>query len=91
MNKNLARVTVVLTRPQADALRYVSERTGATQSAIVRDVFGDSVVELARAIRGVPDNASADDRQAYLFDLADVLETAANDVVVSLRKGPGHD
>lgn len=87
MNKNLARVTVVLTRPQADALKYVSERTGATQSAIVRDVFGESVVELAKAIRGVPENATADDRQAYLFDLADVLETTAKDTVVELRRG----
>lgn len=65
MNANLRRVTFVLQSETVDALTYVSERTGSSMSAIVRDVLGEPIVMLADAMKGVP--AAPDEAQLDLF------------------------
>lgn len=55
MNQNLCRMTFVLTREYADAIRYVSERTGASHSELVRGVLGGPFLQLAELLRDVPD------------------------------------
>lgn len=86
MNESIARVSLVLTARQAEALRYVAMRTGATQSAIARDVFGEPVLQLAAALRSVPMDAGALERAAFMAAIANDVETTAAEVVAELRR-----
>lgn len=65
MNENLRRVTFVLQAETVEALSYVSERTGSSMSAIVREVLGEPIVVLASAMKGVPPDPT--DAQLDLF------------------------
>lgn len=90
MNSNLRRATFVLPSETVEALMYVSERTGSSMSAIVRDVLGEPIVMLAGAMRGVP--ASPDEDQLDLFrtQMVGVVNGAIRDVVVVLGPGVGY-
>lgn len=65
MNENLRRVTFVLQSETVEALAYVSERTGTSMSAIMREVVSEPIVMLASAFRGVPEKP--DEAQLDLF------------------------
>lgn len=81
MNSSLRRVTFVLQSETVEALTYVSDRTGASMSAIVREVLGQPIVMLAGALKGVPS-----DPDAAQFDLfrAQMVEHC-NDAIVDAR------
>lgn len=66
MNANLRRMTFVLTRESAEAIRYISERTGASQSEFVREILGGPVVQIADLLRGVPDVPDPAQRDLFL-------------------------
>lgn len=91
MNANLRRATFVLTSDQAEALRYVSDRTGASQSAIVRDVLGEPIVQLAEALRSVGSNPDRSQLDLFVGEMADLIETVAADTVASMREGASND
>ncbi len=79
MNANLRRVTFVLQSETVDALTYVSERTGSSMSAIVRDVLGEPIIMLAGAMKGVPVNPDADQLDLFRVQMVGMLNDVASD------------
>ena len=87
MNANLRRVTFVLDLEAAEAFRYISQRTGTSQSAIMREVVSEPIRLLAQAMKGVP--AQPNEAQLDLFraDMVRVL----NGAIVESRDVLGPD
>ena len=73
MNANLRRVTFVLQSETVDALTYVSERTGSSMSALVREVLGEPIVMLAAALKGLPANPDDDQLDLFRAQMVDVV------------------
>lgn len=63
----LARATFVLHRETADELGYVARRMGVSRSALARDVLTEPVAMMARWMREVPANMTAEDAR-HLHD-----------------------
>lgn len=76
MNENLRRVTFVLQSETVEALAYVSERTGTSMSAIMREVVSEPIVMLADAMRGVPDKPDADQLDLFRVHMVQVVNGA---------------
>lgn len=73
MNANLRRVTFVLSRESAEAIRYISERTGSSQSEFVRGVLSGPVVQIADLLRAVPDTPDPAQRDLFLVQVESLL------------------
>ena len=65
---NLARATFVLSRSVHEDLDYLSKRTRQSRSALVREVLEPSIVEMARALRKIPEKPTIADLDQFKVD-----------------------
>lgn len=63
------RCTLVLPRTVHQDLRYLSEVTGLTQSALVRDMLGDTVPALADIVREATATGDLKTLEKHMADL----------------------
>ena len=89
MNANLRRVTFVLQSETVDALSYVSDRTGSSMSAIVREVLGQPIVLLADALKGVPAQPDAAQLELFRAQMVEVCNGQILDARPVLGEGLG--
>lgn len=89
MNANLRRVTFVIEAEAAEAFRYVSKRTGTSQSAIMREVVSEPIQMLAAALRGVPANPDAAQLDLFSAGMVRVLNESLEDARSLLGPGVG--
>ena len=65
---NLARTTFVLSRSVHEDLNYLSKRTRQSRSALVREVLEPSIIEMARALRKIPEKPTLADLEQFKAD-----------------------
>jgi len=85
--KNLARVTVVLSRRTAEQLRYLSRRMGVSASALVRESISEPIDQLASCMADVPTAPTAADAEAFGQRMLQFVDAEVADLRAEVNKG----
>lgn len=85
--KNLARVTVVLSRRTADQLRSLSHRFGVSASALVREAITEPVEIMAAALSDVSDRPTKEDAERFGQQMLEFADVQLEEMRVEVGKG----
>lgn len=89
-SQKLARTTFVLERETHDQLNYIAQRMGVSRSELVRDVIAEPVAMMAKWVRSVPDQPTAEDAanssDLMQLDMLDFLKVRVPEVGLEVSK-----